>query len=172
MLSADNLCTQFGPRSGPKLLDTLMLFLKQYFEKVLLKNICRRQNIMENCPAYKELNERKIWERSGSVVECLTRDRRVTGWASPAALHCVLEQDIMINPCLVLVQPRKTSSNMTEKMLTGTQRIKSNQTNKWKISSDISFYYNLLPLQIFSNITRPCKPGVPNLLVSWQSAVV
>ena len=41
--SADNLCKQFGPRSGPtkhgawsrsKLLDTLIVFLKEYFEKV------------------------------------------------------------------------------------------------------------------------------------------
>ena len=42
-MSADNLCKQFGSRSGPtlsqawsgsKLLDTLMVFLKNFFEKV------------------------------------------------------------------------------------------------------------------------------------------
>ena len=38
MLSADNLCKQFGPLSGwpdldSNLLDTLMVFLKEYFEK-------------------------------------------------------------------------------------------------------------------------------------------
>ena len=41
--SADNLCKQFGPRSGPtehwarsgsKLFDTLMVFLKEFFEKI------------------------------------------------------------------------------------------------------------------------------------------
>ena len=38
LLSADNLCKQFGPRSGPtKLLDTLMVFLKDFFEKVDFK---------------------------------------------------------------------------------------------------------------------------------------
>ena len=33
-----------------------------------------------------------VWERSGSEVEGLTRDRS----SSPAALRCVLEQDILI----------------------------------------------------------------------------
>ena len=58
-------------------------------------------------------------EPSGSVVECLTRDRRATGWRltsitklCPWARH--------INPCLVLVQPRKTRSDITERLLTGT----------------------------------------------------
>ena len=43
VLSADNLCKQFGPRPGPtkhralsgsKLFDALMVFLKEFFEKV------------------------------------------------------------------------------------------------------------------------------------------
>ena len=43
VLSADNLCKQFGPRSSPtkhrvwsgsKLFDTLMVFLKEFFKKV------------------------------------------------------------------------------------------------------------------------------------------
>ena len=43
MLSADNLCKQFGPRSGPtkcrawsgsKLFNNLMVFLKEFFKKV------------------------------------------------------------------------------------------------------------------------------------------
>ena len=46
VLSADNLCKQFVPRSGPterrawsgsKLFDTLMLFLKEFFEKVIFE---------------------------------------------------------------------------------------------------------------------------------------
>ena len=32
--SADNLCKQFGPRSGSKLFDTLIVFLKEFFLKV------------------------------------------------------------------------------------------------------------------------------------------
>ena len=57
--------------------------------------------------------------RSGSVVECLTRDRRATGSSlkSVTAL-CPLARHI--NHCLVLVKPRKTCSDITEKLLTGT----------------------------------------------------
>ena len=29
-----------------------------------------------------------MWERSGSVVECLTQDQRAAGSSSPAPLHC------------------------------------------------------------------------------------
>ena len=52
MSSADNLCKQFGPRPGPtkcracsgsKLFDTLMVFLKDFFKKLILKNVSRRQ---------------------------------------------------------------------------------------------------------------------------------
>ena len=32
--SADNFCKQFGPRSGSKLFDTPMVFLKEFFKKV------------------------------------------------------------------------------------------------------------------------------------------
>ena len=35
--SADNLGKQFGPRSGSKLFDTLMVFLKEFFQKLILK---------------------------------------------------------------------------------------------------------------------------------------
>ena len=35
-------------------------------------------------------------EHSGSVVECLTRDRGLRGRASPASLPCVLEHDTLI----------------------------------------------------------------------------
>ena len=34
LLSADNLCKQFGPKSVSKLFDTLIVFLKELFEKV------------------------------------------------------------------------------------------------------------------------------------------
>ena len=62
LLSADNLCKQFGPRSGQtkrqassgsKLFDTLMVFLEDCFEK-LIKKIHRQQKSMQNYPACKE----------------------------------------------------------------------------------------------------------------------
>ena len=48
VLPGDSICQQFGPRSGPmkcqarsgsKLFDTLILFLKEFWEKFILKNI-------------------------------------------------------------------------------------------------------------------------------------
>ena len=66
-------------------------------------------------------------ERSGSVVECLTRVRGALGSSltgvtvlCPCARH--------INPSLVLVQPRKTHPFIIERLLMG--RKESNQTNK------------------------------------------
>ena len=60
-------------------------------------------------------------ECGGSVVESLTLDQGMQVRASPEALRCVF---IL---CLVLVQPRKTLPNMTEKLLIGTLRIKTNK---------------------------------------------
>ena len=62
-----------------------------------------------------------LWERSGSVVECLTRDWR----AAPASLRCG-PWARHIYPSLVLVQPRKTRPCLTERLLMGLK--KSNQT--------------------------------------------
>ena len=53
-------------------------------------------------PKYSEAGE-----RSGSVDECLTRDRRAAGWASPASLRCG-PWARHIYPSLVLFQPRET----------------------------------------------------------------
>ena len=62
--SADKLCKQSGPRSGPtkrqawsgsKLFDTLMVFLKDLFEKVNFQNNPQMTKSMQNYPACKEL---------------------------------------------------------------------------------------------------------------------
>ena len=63
-------------------------------------------------------------EPSGSVVERLTRDQGF----EPYRLHCVVSFSKNIIPGLVLVQPRKTSPFITERLLMG--RDESNQTNK------------------------------------------
>ena len=65
-------------------------------------------------------------ECSGSVVECLTRDRGF----EPHWCHCVVSLSKNINPSLVLVQPRKTCPFITEILLMG--RKESNQTNVYK----------------------------------------
>ena len=68
-----------------------------------------------------------VRERSGSVVECLTRDRGPRVRASLASLR-VVSLSKNINPSLVLVLPRKTCPFITERLLMG--RKESNQTNK------------------------------------------
>ena len=69
----------------------------------------------------------KTRERSGSVVECLTRDREAAG-PRPHRSHCAVSLSKNINPSLVLVQPRKTRPYITERLLMG--RKESNHTNK------------------------------------------
>ena len=64
---------------------------------------------------------------SGSVVECLTRDRGPRVRASPASLRCVLEQYTLI---LDWFNQGKYPSLYTERLLMG--RKESNQTNKAK----------------------------------------
>ena len=57
-------------------------------------------------------------DRSGSVVECLTRDRGARVRASTASLRCGPSAR-HIYPSLVLVQPRKTRLCLTERLLMG-----------------------------------------------------
>ena len=59
----------------------------------------------------------------------LTARLHQKGWQ----LRCHLLKSkvtLLFNHCLVLVQPRKTRPEITEKLSTETQRIKSNQANK------------------------------------------
>ena len=74
-------------------------------------------------------------ERSGSVVECLTRDRGAGG-SSLTGVTALCPWARHINPSLVLVQPRRTRPFITERLLMG--RKKSNQTNKNRFLS--TFY--------------------------------
>ena len=75
------------------------------------------------CSDKTDLKRSKYRERSGSVVECLTRDRGAAGSSlTDVTAVVLLEQDT------VLVQPRKTRPCLTERLLMG--RKESNQTNK------------------------------------------
>ena len=59
-----------------------------------------------------------VEEHNGSVVGCLTRDGGVAGSSlTRGALSCPWARHFIL--CLVLVQPRKTCPDMTEKMLIG-----------------------------------------------------
>ena len=58
-------------------------------------------------------------ENSGSVVECFARDQGGAGSSlTSATVLCPWARHIY--PCLVLVQPRKTPPDITEKLLTVT----------------------------------------------------
>ena len=61
---------------------------------------------------------------SGRVLDSRPRGRGF----EPLRRHCVVSLSKNINPCLVLVQPRKTRPFITERLLMG--RKESNQTNK------------------------------------------
>ena len=60
-----------------------------------------------------------LWERSGLVVECLTQDRRAAG-SSLTGVTAICPSARHVNPCFVLVQPRKTHPDISERLLTGT----------------------------------------------------
>ena len=66
-------------------------------------------------------------ERSGSVVECLTQDRRAAGSSLTGVIALwSLSKTHLSN--LVLFQPRKACPYITERLLMGHKE--SNQTNK------------------------------------------
>ena len=67
-----------------------------------------------------------LWERSGSVVECLTRDRRAMGLSLTGVTALSLSKTHLSQLSTVLVQPRKTHPYITERLLMGCKE--SNQT--------------------------------------------
>ena len=98
---------------------------------------------------------------SGRVLDSGPRGRRF----QPYWRHCLVSLSKNINPSLVLVQPRKTLSFITERLLMG--RKESNQTKQTKCwdyhlqqENDISVYMDrfeaifLLPLIIMVMVTR------------------
>ena len=65
------------------------------------------------------------WGLSGKVLASRPRDRGL----EPHRRHCVVSLNKKINPCLVLVQPRKTHPFITERLLMG--RKESNKQNNY-----------------------------------------
>ena len=60
---------------------------------------------------------------SGRVLDSRPKGRGF----EPHRRHCVVSLSKTINPSLVLVQPRKTRPFITERLLMGRKRIKSNK---------------------------------------------
>ena len=59
------------------------------------------------------------WERSGSVVECLTQDRGAAGSSLFGVTTLWSLSKSHLSPSLVLVQPRKTCPCLSERLLMG-----------------------------------------------------
>ena len=86
---------------------------------------------------------------SGSVVECLTRDR------GAGASH--------INPSLALVQPRKTCPFISERLLMGCKESNKNKTKKACTFSRTSYHsHDQDPIVVRNCETLPPPP--PHLL--------
>ena len=61
-----------------------------------------------------------LWSAVAQLVECYTRNRRFAGSClAPGGVTVLCHWARHFIHCLVLVQPRKTCPNMTEKLLTG-----------------------------------------------------
>ena len=81
------------------------------------------------------------WNKGAQWLSGRVLDSRPKGRGfEPHRRHCVVSLSKNINPSLVLVQPRKTSPFITERLLMG--RKESNQTNKQTIG--IKYYVSVL----------------------------
>ena len=57
----------------------IQCFFQQFWEKALGQNWEKIINLTSKLGEINDIEHNKGWERSGSVVECLTRDRRAMG---------------------------------------------------------------------------------------------
>ena len=73
-----------------------------------------------------------VRERSGSVVECLTRDPGAAGWSLTGVPALWSLSKIHLSLLIVLVQPRKTSPCITERLLMGRKK-----SNKQKVMGEL-----------------------------------
>ena len=86
-------------------------------------------------------------ECSGSVVECLTLDRGVTGSSGVVSLSR------HINPCLVLVQLRKSCPEISEKLL----RDVKNQTKQNNLGRFWAHVVKMLVLSLAGSLWYWCS---------------
>ena len=109
-----------------------------------------------------------VWDR-GLGYSSLTAITALCPWARP------------INSCLVLVQPRKTRPDITEKLLTWLGHKKSNQANQltfdqmfiyWQLASYIHFCVVVLGIQSSLTIILLRKRKLYfTLIVLWLSVL-
>ena len=99
----------------------------------------------------------KARERCGSVVECSIETERPRVWAISSSLRCG-PWARHIYPCLVLVQPRKTSPCLTERLLMWSKnQIKQNKCFKAMLLFKIIFVIYVLCLScILTSSLQSC----------------
>ena len=120
-----------------------IILIKVYTKKQVQKNYRLSQAVnvlnckysLESCRVQIPEIESKIsfWERSGSVVECLTRDQGVAGSTLTGVTVLWSFKARHIYPSLVPVQPRKTRPCLNERLLMGRKESNQNQTSKYRI---------------------------------------
>ena len=125
----------------------------EYFEKIIfLLSTHLRQGCDQEYPQCYRVGGAK-W-LSGRVLDSRPRGRSF----EPHWLHCAVSLSKNINPCLVLVQPRKTSLFITERLLMGRNEL--NQTNQTELENTLkfTFYISVCQSENFSS-TRESSPG-------------
>ena len=90
-------------------------------------------------------------ERSGSVVECLTRDRGAAG-SSLNGITALCLRARHINPSLVLAQPRKTCPFITERLLMGCKESNQNKKPVQKKIAQVSYFVHFMLLDTFKTL--------------------
>ena len=97
LLSAGNLCIQFGPRSGPtfcrswfgyKMFDTLIVFLKEFFEKVPFKKVSRRPKKHERLPSWVY----SVYSWMHDFLMYCSKNLVYGPWCKKTCLHGICEQ--------------------------------------------------------------------------------
>ena len=112
----------FTSRSTAMVMSGRSVHLTTLFSRASLT----KQLTSTSCTYFRLQLTTTLRERSGSVVECLTWDRGSAG-SSLTSVTALCPWARHIYPSLVLVQHRKTSPYITERLLMGGKE--SNQTN-------------------------------------------
>ena len=101
-----------------------IFIMKLHLSHVVTSGSCIL-NTVTPCNKFYKIQSGAQW-LSGRVLGSRPKGRGF----EPHQRHCVVSLSKNINPCLVLVQPRKTRPFITERLLMGLKE--SNQTNKYK----------------------------------------
>ena len=106
-------------------------------------------------------------EHSGSVVECLTQDLGAAG-SSLTGVTGLCPWASHINPSLVLVQPRKTYSYITERLLMGCKK-SNKQTKQVPKSHELAQFFPNIHIVKTKKTWETHKLGVIYIFITQSS---